>query len=134
MFGCRRKHRGARRGRRGRDDAAQPDPRRTEDMIAFVEHQLGITAEQREAWERFTETVRDSADVMQTARTAVHEGEPGALQRFARFEVVADAASAALRRIRPALDGLYRTLDDVQRKALDELITRGSPHAYGAGY
>ena len=103
-------------------------------MIAFVEHQLGITAEQREAWERFTETVRDSADVMQTARNAVHEGEPGALQRFARFEVVADAASAALRRIRPALDGLYRTLDDVQRKALDELITRGPPHAYGASY
>ncbi len=133
MFGCRRKHRGARRGR-GRDDASQPDPRRTEDMIAFVEQHLGITAEQREAWERFTETVRDSADVMQTARSAVHEGEPGALQRFARFEVVADAASAALRRIRPALDGLYRALDDAQRKALDEVITRGPAHAYGASY
>ncbi len=133
MFGCRRKHRGARRGR-GRDDASQSDPRRTEDMIAFVEQHLGITAEQREAWERFTETVRDSADVMQTARGAVHEGEPGALQRFARFEVVADAASAALRRIRPALDGLYRTHDDVQRTALDELITRGPAHAYGASY
>ena len=129
MFGCRKNHNGSRRG-----ETTRPDPQRTEDMIAFVEQHLGITAEQREAWERFTETVRDSADVMQTARNAVHEGKPGALQRFARFEAVADAASAALRRIRPALDGLHRTLDDVQRKALDELITRGPVHAHDAGY
>ena len=131
MCGMWQKIRGSRRGRRGRDQAASPDPQRTEDMIAFVEQQLGITAAQREAWDRFTETVRDSADAMQIARGAVDDGEPGALQRFARFEVVADAASAALRRIRPALESLYRTLDEAQRKAFDELLSHGSPHAYG---
>ena len=68
------------------------------------------------------------------ARGAVDDGEPGALQRFARFEVVADAASAALRRIRPALESLYRTLDEAQRKAFDELLSRGTPHPYGARY
>ncbi len=134
MFGCRKKHHGSRRGRRRPDDAESPDPQRTEDMIAFVEQQLGITAAQREAWERFTETVRDSADAMQIARGAVDDGEPGALQRFTRFEVVADAASAALRRIRPALESLYRTLDEAQRKAFDELLSRGTPHPYGARY
>ncbi len=134
MFGCKRKHHGSRRGRRQRDDAASPDPQRTEDMIVFVEQHLGITAAQREAWERFTETVRDSADAMQIARGAVDDGEPGALQRFARFEVVADAASAALRRIRPALEGLYRTLDEAQRMAFDELLSRGTPDPYGARY
>ncbi len=108
--------------------------RASEDMITFVEQQLGITAAQREAWERFTETVRDSADAMRIARGAVDDGGPGALQRFARFEVVADAASAALRRIRPALEGLYRTLDEAQRKAFDELISHGTPHTYGARY
>ncbi len=134
MFGCKRKHHGPRRNRRRRDETASPDPRQTEDMIAFVEQHLGITAAQREAWEVFTETVRDSADALRIARGAVDDGEPGALQRFARFEVVADAASAALRRIRPALEGLYRTLDEAQRRVFDELISNGTPHPYGAQY
>lgn len=121
MFGCRRNHHGSRR-----DDASRPDPQRTEDMIAFVERHLGITAEQREAWDRFTETVRDSTDAMQTARGVVDNGEPGALQRFAGFETMAETASAAFRRIRPTLEGLYRTLDVAQREALDDLITYGA--------
>jgi cell pole-organizing protein PopZ len=132
MFGCRRKHGTRKRGRDGRDDAAQPDPQRTEDMIDFVERTLGITAEQRAAWDRLIETVRDSADAMHTARHAVDEAEPGALQRFAGFETVAHTSAAAFRRIRPALEGLYGALDDAQRKTLDELIMRGPTHAYGA--
>ena len=132
MFGCWKRHHGNRRGRRGRGGAESLDPQRTEDMIAFVEQHRGITAAQREAWERFTETVRDSADALRIARGAVDDGEPGELQRFARFEVVADAASAALWRIRPALESLYRTLDETQRKASDELISYGAPHPYGA--
>lgn len=134
MFGCQRKHRGWRRDRRGRGDAAPPDPQRTEDMIAFVEQHLGITAEQREAWERLTEAVRDSAEVIQTARAAIHEAEEPALARLARFEVIADVASAALRRIRPALEVLYRTLDEAQRQAFDELMAYGPPHALGARF
>jgi hypothetical protein len=101
-------------------------------MIAFVEAHLGITAGQREAWERLAEAMRDSADAMQTARAAVDEAEDRALARFARYEVVAEAASAALRRIRPTLESLYRTLDDAQRRTLDELITRGPPQPFGA--
>jgi hypothetical protein len=95
-------------------------------MIAFVEQHLGITAEQREAWERFTETVRDSTDALQTARGVLDDGEPGALRRFAGFEAVAQTASAAFRRIRPALEGLHRTLDVAQREALDDLVTYGA--------
>ncbi len=137
MFGCRKNNHesrrgGPRRGRFRRDETSRPDPRRTEDMIAFVERHLGITAEQREAWEKLTETVRDSTDAMQTARGVVDDGEPGLLQRFAGFEVVAETASAALRRIRPALEGLYRTLDTAQRQALDELVTYGAPYSNGA--
>ncbi len=128
MFGCRRKQ-GA--WRRGRDDASSPQ--RTEDTIAFVERTLGITAEQRAEWDRLIEAVRDSADAMHIARRAVDEAAPGALRRFAGFETVTDTASAALRRIRPALEGLYGALDDAQRKALDEMITRGKAYAGGFG-
>lgn len=132
MFGFRKRHHGSKRGRHERDDPASLDPRRAEEMIAYVERHLGITAAQREAWERFTETVRDSADAMRIARGAVDDGTPGALQRFTRFEVVADAASAALRRIRPALENLYRTLDEAQRRAFDELFSYGAPDPYCA--
>ncbi len=133
MFGCRRNHRGSWRGRRGRDEAARPDPRRTEDMIAFVEQHLGITAEQREVWERLTETVRDSAEAMQIARGVVDKEAPGALQRFDGFEAAAEVASAALRRIRPALQSFHETLDAGQRKTLDDLMSHGPRHLYGAG-
>jgi len=132
MFGYQKRHHGAERGRHRRDHPASLDPQRAEEMIAFVEQHLGITAAQREAWERFSETVRDSADAMRIARGAVDDGAPGALQRFTRFEVVADAASAALRRIRPALESLYRTLDEAQRRAFDELFSYGAPDPYGA--
>jgi hypothetical protein len=131
MFGCRRKHEA--RLRRGRRETIPPYPQRTDDAIAFAEHTLGITAGQRAEWDRLIEAVRDSADAMHTARRAVDEAAPGALQRFAGFETVADTASAALRRIRPALEGLYEALDDAQRKALDEIITRGPAHAGGFG-
>ncbi len=133
MFGCRRKHRDWRHGGRGGSREAPPDAQRTEDTIALVERALGITAEQRAEWDRLTEAVRDSADALHTARRVANEAAPGALQRFAGFETVADTASAAVRRIRPALEGLYGALDDAQRKALDEMITRGPAPAGGFG-
>lgn len=134
MFGCRRNRRDGRHRRRDHEDNHEPSPERTEDMIAFVERQLGITPAQREAWERFTETVRDSADALRTARGEIQGSEAGALQRFARFEVVAEAAAAALRRMRPALENLYNTLDAAQRRVLDDLISGRHMGAHGMSY
>ena len=104
-----------------------------EDLIASIEDYLGITAEQREMWERFTETVRDSADAMHTARGVVDEAEPDALKRFAGFEIATETAAAALRRIRPALEGLYEVLDAGQRRTLDRLMSHGPRRPFGAG-
>ena len=119
------------RHRRGLGNVVPPDLQSAEDFIAYVERHLGVTAEQREAWERLAETVRDSAEVMEIAYAAVDKTEGRALDRLASLLVVAEVATAAFRRIRPPLEGFYATLDEPQRQALDELVAHGAPYALG---
>lgn len=112
---------------RGTRGAPPPGPKWIEDLIARVERYLHISTEQTDAWERLTETIRDSAEAMRIARAAVEGTEDRALARYDRLADVADVVSATVRRMRPAVEGLYRTLDTTQRKALDELIAGRSP-------
>jgi hypothetical protein len=126
MFNCKRKNRGSRQKSDGRGEDVSHDPKRTENLISFAEKSLGISGEQREAWDRLAETLRDSADAMHTARAAVYDGEEEAIARYALLENFADVASGALRRIRPQFEGLYGVLDESQRRTFDELITHGA--------
>ena len=107
---------------RGYRGAPPPAPDHIELLVARVERHLGISAAQREAWERLTETVRDSVEALEIARAGLDCSEENALTRFDRLGDIACVVSAAVRRVRPALEDLYRTLDARQRKALDELI------------
>ena len=133
MLGCHTEPRNARRHRLHHDRFASPELERTEEKIGFVERLLGITDRQRDAWERLADAMRDSAEVMAIARTAVHETEPNTMVRLARIEDVADVAAAAFRRVRPALEGLYTTLDDTQCRKLDALVTHGSARSFWTG-
>jgi hypothetical protein len=130
LFDCRTERHGGKRRDRRHTAADALDPWRAEEMIAFVEGHLGITAAQRQAWERFAETLRDSVDAMRTARSVARNAEPGALARFSGFETITETASAALRRIRPALESLYDALDGAQRRSFDDLFSHGVPEAY----
>jgi hypothetical protein len=132
MFGCRRQRERKRHGRSRRDDAGATDPQRTEDIIAYVESHLGITDAQRQAWNDLADAVRDSSDALKTARGAVDDGSRGALQRFAGFETLTETASAAVRRLRPPLEALYRVLDEGQRRLLDDLVAHGPAQPYAA--
>lgn len=114
---------------RGTRGAPPPGPQRIEDLIARVERHLHIRTEQSDAWEQLTETIRDSAEAMRIACASVERTEDHALSRYDRLADVADVVSATVRRVRPALESLYRTLDTTQRKALDELIAGGSPRS-----
>jgi len=109
--------------------APPPSTERIEDLIARVERHLRIGTEQSAAWEGLTETIRDSAEAMRIARAAVERSEDHALARFDRLADVADVVSAMVRRVRPALEGLYRTLEPSQRMALDELIAGRAPRS-----
>jgi hypothetical protein len=59
---------------------------------------------------------------MQIAWVELDRSDDGTIARFDRLADVADVVSAAVRRLRPALEALYRTLDAAQRKALDGVI------------
>jgi hypothetical protein len=112
-------------GQNRRSRAVPPvGPERTEALIALVEQYLAIDNDQREAWERVTETVRDSVEAMQIAWAELERCDDRAVIRFDRLADVADVVSAAVRRLRPSLEALNRTLDAGQRAALDGLIDK----------
>ena len=133
MFGCHSEHRNTRHDSEIHHVAVTRDIRQTEAMIAFAGRKLGITGRQREAWERLADAMRDSAEAMQIARAAVDDAEEQTLVRMTRFEDVVFVAAAAARRVRPALEALYRMLDDAQRGTLDELVSRGPGRRFVTG-
>jgi len=117
-----------------RGGAASPaGPGRTEALIALVERHLAIDGGQREAWAELAGTMRDCVEAMRIAWAGLERSDGRGIARFDRLADVADVVSAAARRLRPALEALYPTLDAAQRQALDrlidELIGRGPPAA-----
>ena len=111
------------RGSSRRDRAAPPTgPERMEALIAFAEQYLAIDNDQRQVWERLTTTVRDCVEALQIAWVELDRADDRTIARFDRLADVADVFSAAARRLRPALEALYGTLDAAQREALDGLI------------
>ena len=134
MFDCRRKHEARERHRRTRTRPTSGDAARTEEAMAYLEGRLGLTAEQRRAWRELAEAIRDSADAMQTAHDAIDDVEGSALARITNFEVVAEVTTAALRRIRPALERLYVSLDETQRRTLDGWISHWPAYRPGANH
>jgi hypothetical protein len=114
-FGC--------HGHDRRSRATPPTgPERIEALIALAERYLAIDGDQHEPWEYLTGTVHDCVEAMQIAWVELDRSDDGTIARFDRLADVADVVSAAVRRLRPALEALYRTLDAAQREALDGLI------------
>ena len=99
--------------------------RRIEAGLAFVEGFVEFTPEQTVAWQDLAQAVRaGSATIGETCQTLSEEGMPEtAPERLALAETVAATALDVLQNIRPAFDRLYATLNDKQKKALDDLIS-----------
>jgi len=97
-------------------------PERIEALIILAEQYLAIDNDQRPAWEQLTGTVRDCVEAMQIAWIELDRADDRTIARFDRLADFADVVSAAVRRLRPALEALTRTLDTGQRAALDGLI------------
>lgn len=96
-------------------------------MLAYAETRLGITDEQRGAWETFEQEVRTSTGPMDRLCEQIGTAErPSTLpERMARFEQVAEAGLAQLREIRPAVETMYAALTPEQQKTADKMMRRG---------
>lgn len=126
MF-CSRRHRNRGNESRSRHDHQSAlDPDQVERVIGFARDHLRIAPDQFEAWGNFVDAVRTGAEEVHSARTATPlSGDiPVAPARLAHMETVAAAGAEALRRVRPAFEGLYAALDREQRSVLERLTGR----------
>ncbi len=126
MFGGRH---GGWHGRRGRMCAEGRLEARVEDALTYGEGLFNFTAPQQSAYDRLAQTVRSGAKSMaETCRTGLEKHDASSPERLAFAETAMETALAQMRQIRPAFDSFYASLDDDQRKVVDNLVPR---HRHG---
>jgi hypothetical protein len=99
-----------------------------EGRLAFLETELGIREDQRDAWEDFAEAMRANAGSMRQMHERMRSGDGGPdtlLERLELHEEMMSARLAAMRDMREALAPLYEALDKQQRQTLDALMGMG---------
>jgi hypothetical protein len=97
-----------------------------EDAIGFVEAFFSFNAEQKTAWDGLATALRDGSEAIGKNCAAMREagGEKTATGKLARVETMLTAGLEVVKKVRPAFDRFYGTLDEKQRAALDKLIER----------
>jgi hypothetical protein len=95
-------------------------------LSAMVERSLSLHETQTAAWRRVIEEVR----AVESSLVAICDAEKfeaatrSATVLLARAESMMTARLDALRRVRPTFEAFYGSLDDGQKKALDDLLAR----------
>jgi hypothetical protein len=95
-----------------------------ENAIGFAEAFFSFNAEQKTAWDGLTAALRDSSATIGEKCEALKSGErpKSATARLERVETMLTAGLDVVKKVRPAFDGFYATLNDDQKAALDKLI------------
>ena len=89
-------------------------------MLARRENRLGIGEAQTEAWNNLKAAVKTGEEKLRTACDAVGSAKT-APERMAALDTTLGAASEAVKAVRPAVDGLYATLNDQQKQMVDQM-------------
>ncbi|MEP9380205.1 Spy/CpxP family protein refolding chaperone [Aquabacter sp. CN5-332] len=105
-------------------------PARIEGRIAFLRAELGITAAQQPLWDAFAEALRTNARGMTGMMSAMQEqmmsgqGATAATlpKRIEAHESMLAARLEALRKVKTALDPLYASFGDAQKRTADQLL------------
>ena len=103
---------------------------RADELLGYVERRLELGPEQSEAWSELAGAVRDGAEMLGEARRGWREDAPPASAREAlsRLDLSLTTAAAAVRRLRPLFESFHATLDEAQRRTLDDLLTGRRMH------
>jgi LTXXQ motif family protein len=93
--------------------------------LVYLRKELRLTPEQQPAWNRVANAVlagavRDAVARMHSSLDQTAEGQPPLERRLNAYEAVFTARLEAVRALRDALSELTRTLDEAQRRTLDE--------------
>lgn len=105
-------------------------PAHIEGRIAFLRTELKITDQQLPLWNGFADALRanarsmaDTMKGMQGTMMPSRSPEPSLLlRRLDRHEQMLAARLASLRQTKAALQPLYTTLDETQKRTADELL------------
>ncbi len=101
-----------------------------EGRLAFLKAELKITPAQEPQWTKFADAVRGTAQnaggkSAEAAKPAMRQGgmKPStAPERLAHYEKALTARLETVRALKAAVDPLYATLSDDQKKVADELL------------
>lgn len=96
-----------------------------EGRLAFLKTELKITAAQEPQWTKFADFVRSTAKTTEAATPATTPGGmkmSTAPERLAHYEKTLAARLETVRALKAAVDPLYASLGDEQKKLADELL------------
>lgn len=96
-----------------------------EGRLAFLKTELKITAAQEPQWAKFADLIRSTAKNAEAAKPAKMQGgmKPSTTpERLANYEKTLAARLETVRALRAAVDPLYTSLSDDQKKVADELL------------
>ncbi|MDP1965278.1 MAG: Spy/CpxP family protein refolding chaperone [Reyranella sp.] len=96
-----------------------------EGRLAFLKTELKITPAQEPQWTKFADVVRSTAKNAQTAKPPMKHGDAKAStvsDRLAHYEKTLTARLETVRALKTAVDPLYASFSDEQKKLADELL------------
>ncbi len=134
---------GYREGRHGRGHGGHDrmmrmcGPQRAEkleDGIGLVEAFFSFNDAQKTAWTGLTAALRESSDAIGNRCEAMKDADrpQTATDKLARAEGMLTTGLEIVRKVRPAFEGFYATLDPKQQAALDKLIQHRGRWGQGA--
>lgn len=102
---------------------------RTDGRLAFLKTELKITKAQGSAWDKLAEAVRTTSEthkaMMQNMMEEHRSGEffkRPLPERLAFHQTHLEARLEQVKSVSEAVDGLYKVLDDSQKKSADEIV------------
>ena len=94
-----------------------------EGRLAFLKTELKITDVQESKWNVFADAVRANAKAMRGMREGMMQARGGALPvRLERIEKAMTLCQESLRTIKAAVEPLYASFSDEQKRAADQLM------------
>jgi len=94
-----------------------------EGRLAFLKTELKITDVQESKWNVFADAVRANAKAMMGMREGMMQARGGALPvRLERIEKAMTLCQESLRTIKAAVEPLYASFSDEQKRAADQLM------------
>ena|SRR5947207_206783 len=112
--------------------AAPPGGGEVDKQIADLKKQLKITPQQEPQFNAFAEVMRSNAQELD-AQMSKGSANPNAVEELKQAQQFAEIQAAQLKRLVPALQALYDTLSDPQKKTADQVMGGGGGGPGGGG-